>query len=140
MALPKQDPTIRGYVAIAKALGVASEETVVAYARLQVDPLPLMMVRGQAQINRGVLEQWWARRNGGKMRDGTPLVRLEGELEIAAELGVNERTVSRLAARAWHPLPVYGTRRKRWTYAAAVRDWQSLEVVPFVVADRMRTR
>jgi hypothetical protein len=129
---------LRGLAAVARAIGVASIDTVVAYARLSTDPLPLMVVRGQDQIHRRILAEWVARREGGVLRDGRHLERLNGEVEIAADLGVNIRTVRRLAARATDPLPVYGSRRGRWTYAAAVRDWQSRQVMPFAVADKLR--
>lgn len=127
-----------GWVAIARALGVACEETAVAYARLSVDPLPVVMRRGTPTISAQRLEEWRARRYGGLMRDGTMLERVEGTATIAARLDVSERTLLRLARLPIDPLPIYGRRRARWTYEASIRDWLDRRTVPFQAVDRPR--
>ena len=122
---------LRRWSPIADALHVGSANTAIAYARLSVDPLSVVMVRGVPCIETSVLEEWRARRNGGVMRDGSSLERIDGAKAIAKRVGCAESTVLRLASLPVDPLPLYGRKRSRWTYETAVRDWLARRTIPF---------
>lgn len=123
--------TFRGWAPIIKRLGVGSVSTAKAYARLAVDPLPVVMVRGTPTIPERHVDEWSARRNGGLCRDGSVLERVEGAEAIAERLGVTPRHVYRLAALPLDPLPLYGKPRSRWTYETSIRDWLTRGTYPF---------
>lgn len=136
---PKADPQIaRGWVAIAEHIHVGCKETAIAYARLQPDPLPVLMVRGVPHARRQRLDEWCARRNGGVLRDGTTLERAEGIRAIAVALNVCHRTVLRLAHHPVFPLPINGRHEHRWAYITALRDYLDRQTMPFQIADQLR--
>lgn len=122
---------IRGWSLIAKRLGVGSVSTVKAYARLRVDPLPVVMVRGVPAIPERHVDEWSARRNGGVMRDGASLERIEGVAAIGARIESASNTVMRLSRLRDDPLPIYGRKGARWTYETAIRDWNMRHTLPF---------
>jgi len=129
-------PPLIGWKAIARRLAVVScPDTVLAYARRRVDPLPVMAVRGQPWAKPGALDEWKARTfNGGVLADGTALARVHGRRDIAHVLGMSESEVGRLALRDHDPVPLLKARGgKRWAYEAALRDWVDRQVTPYSV-------
>lgn len=122
---------LTNWQAHAKCLGVGSANTAIAYAKLSVDPLPVVMERGVPRTLTLHVEQWRARRNGGLMRDGTTLERCDCVSRIADRLGCSASTVLRLSRLTRDPLPLYGQTRARWTYETAIRDWLARRTIPF---------
>ncbi len=129
---------LNGWASIAKRLGIGSENTAIAYARLPEDPLPVRVIMGEPRVKARHLDEWRARRNGGVLPDGTELERLEGIDAVASFLGVDRSTVFRLARRPVDRLPLLGKREARWAYRSALRDFLMRHDVPFQVLDRSR--
>ena len=136
-----QQPLLTGWKAIAKWLHVGSEHTAISYARQQVDPLPVVVVRGTPCAIPRYVAEWSARRyNGGVLPDGTPLERLRGLRAVAKTLGVTIWAVMRLAHRDTDPLPLQSAPDgRRWAYRCAVRDWIDRQTMPFAVHDRLQS-
>lgn len=128
---------IVGLKSIAAHLGCA-ESTALAYSRLNVDPLPLRLRRGQLRATTLFLDEWRRRREGGE-----GLARLEGWTAISEALSVNRDTALQWAKLEHDPLPVLGmgTPKKTgrpWCYAAALRDWIYRHDLPIQTARRLQ--
>lgn len=140
--LPQDDPTmVRGWEAIARQLRVGSSTTAMTYARRNIDPLPVVVVRGTPSAIPQYVDEWWARSlNSGVARDGTPLERVTSIDAIRELLDVSKWTVFRMTARADDPLPLrWSAAGARWAYVTALRDWVDRQTIPFRVHDRLAT-
>ncbi len=128
---------LTGEKTIAAELGV-TVKTMIGYARLAEDPLPIRVRRGQPRIHSGHLAEWKRRREGG-----STLPKLRGGRAIRDALGeVDRATMERWARLPHDRLPVYGLGDKKhhgspWAYESAVRDWLLRGDLPFQAHDRL---
>lgn len=117
---------IVGLKSIAAALGV-SEDTVITWARLRVDPMPLRCMNGHVWIYADYLEEWSRRR---ALDPTLPIAEGWAHIIKRLGLGVSQDTAHRWSCRHVDPLPVVGVEepgRRRgkavWVYDGALRDW-----------------
>jgi hypothetical protein len=131
---------IVGLKDISAHLGGIHPDTVAAYGRLAEDPLPIRTNTrtGAIWCWSLFLDQWKARRCGGIMPDGSPLLRVDGWVDIGTALGGADRnTALRWAKRTHDRLPVYGIKSgepggsRPWAYLAAIRDWLARGDAPY---------
>ena len=129
---------LRGLKAIAKALGVADENTVYAYARRNRDPLPLIRWIGSVRIDADVLAKWKRRdATKGKRESDPALERVEGIIAIAACVGVTIPTLVSYGKRKRDPLPINGLgKRYPWIWRGALVDWVERQAIPWQVGDK----
>jgi hypothetical protein len=105
-------------------------KTAMRYARIFPDPLPARCYQAEVWCYAIRVDEWVARRNGGRFPDGSPLAVLRGYADIQQALGgVSLTTVQRWAAAEWDALPLHapgkpqGSAVSVWAYATAIRDW-----------------
>lgn len=111
------------------------------YSRLNVDPLPVRTYRGEAWLFARRLDEWVARRNGGRLPDGTRLPMVQGWVDICVQVGgVSTDTAQRWAHEESDPLPVLGLVpggrvASAMAYVSAVRDWVDRHDMPIQADD-----
>lgn len=132
---------IRGLEKIARAFPVAEPDTILRYANLPRDPLPLIRWKKHVQIEDHVLARWKRRFEAKEDRRAAPDLRVvEGIVAIATAFPLHVNTVYLYARQEHDPLPVIGLgTRHPWIWRDALEDWHERQAVPYqAIASALR--